>query len=100
MTKEIKSAIQKWIEDNRMGPPIHGDVYSSNEPLTDVGIDGQIDLSELADIIESAERERCAKIVDSCEFTAPAIYSDAESVQSYFRLIRARMVAEIRKDRQ
>lgn len=65
MTAETRAVIDKWITDNAMGPPIHGAVYDpGNEALTDVGIDGGVDLAELAESIESAECERCAAMAD------------------------------------
>ncbi len=65
MTTKTKAVLEKWIEDNRIGAPVNGAVYDpGNEELTCVGIDGEVDLSELASLIESAGRERCAKIAE------------------------------------
>lgn len=60
MTAETKAAVHKWISENARGIPGGGDVFGFNDSLTDVNIDGQINLAELAERIEAAERERCA----------------------------------------
>ena len=94
MTAETKSIIEKWIEDNRMGAPVNGAVYDpGNEELTCVGIDGAVDLSELATLIESAERERCAKIADKMPDCTDDNCTETECI------VRTEIAREIRKDR-
>lgn len=93
MTTETKTIIDKWIEENRMGPPLHGAVYDpGNEEVTCVGIDGEVDLAELASLVESAERERCAKVAESQ-------FEKWNSGRAFRRNYGAEIATEIRKDR-
>ncbi len=63
MTEETKNALLKWITANTQSPG--RSIFNFDGNLAAVEIDGDMDLGELAESIESAERERCAKIADS-----------------------------------
>lgn len=94
MTAETKTAIDGWIADESMAVH-HGAVYDpGNDGLTCVGIDGCVDLSELADLIETAERERCARIAES----GSCVFPDRLRAEG-FELAKTSIASQIRGEK-
>ncbi len=93
MTSATRSAIRKWIDEGKYlyMEPDEDDVDFEHCALDD----SDTNIGALAEAIESAERERCAKIADAaiCVFSGPALRSEG------FDLARKSIANQIRKDR-
>ncbi len=60
MTAETKAIIQTWISQNLMSDDPHAAIHSVDSDGLGVEADGHLSIGELAELIESVERERCA----------------------------------------
>jgi hypothetical protein len=62
MTPATIAILEEWQGENLMSD--RGAIYEPDEnPFNQVGIDGAVDLGELALKIQNSERERCAKVM-------------------------------------
>lgn len=63
MTDAIKKLLNDWISDNlTSSPDPYGAIHDAGNGDGTIQADGYLNLGELTGLIESAERERCAKI--------------------------------------